>query len=52
MGTDIQNLDKKIEERFSEIEKANTSMFRDIQDRWTMIKTITDKLEEIISKKQ
>jgi len=47
MGIDIQNLDCRIEERFMEIEKANVSMFRDIKDRWTMIKSITDKLEEI-----
>jgi len=47
MGIDIQNLGCRIEEKFMEIEKANASMFRDIKDRWTMIKSITDKLEEI-----
>jgi len=51
LGKDIQALAESIEKRWLEIEKAQKTMYRDIQDRWEMISTMNKEIEKLSKKK-
>jgi len=47
LGKDIGDLNKNIEGRFLDLEKAHKTMLRDISDRWQMISDTCKEIDKL-----